>query len=214
MDIVSPRALGQLPGQFQLFAGTAGAGQRIPPIRRLVRAATRWRWLLLGGVGLGALAGLLITSLMTRQYSSTARLEITRETARVVDIDSVQRDTSIGDQEFYQTQYGLLQTKALAERVARQLGLADNAEVLRMLGREDLIAAGRKDFLDPANRAKRVEIVGKLLLGHVGVAPVRGSRLVDITAVTPDPALSQRIATTWTQHFIDSNLERRFEASD
>ena len=44
--------------------------------------------------------------------------------------------------------------------------------------------------------------------------PVRGSRLVDVTAVTPDPALSQNIAQGWSNLFIETNLERRYEASD
>ncbi|MGE5720862.1 MAG: GumC family protein [Sphingomonadales bacterium] len=157
--------------------------------------------------------GILITLLMTRQYTSTARLEISRETARVVNIDSVERDTSIGDQEFYQTQYGLLQTKVLAERVARDLGFVDDPSFFAMFGRADLFGGDRKELTNPAQRAKRAEIAGRILLNHVGVAPVRGSSLVDVSAVTPDPVLSQKIAQAWSQDFIDSNLERRFEAS-
>ena len=56
--------------------------------------------------------------------------------------------------------------------------------------------------------------MGKVLLGHVAVAPVRGSRLVDVTAVTPDAALSQRIADAWGKLFIETNLEQRYDASD
>ena len=213
MDTISPHALAFAPGQIPLFAGPAGA-ERVPPMRRLLRAASRWRWILLGGVAIGAIAGILITAVMTREYTSTARLEITRDTDRVVDIDSVERDTSVADQEFYQTQYGLLQTKALSERVARELGLEDDPATLKMFGRMDLLKGGQADLLNPASRAHRVEVIGKVLLDHVGIAPVRGSRLVDITAVTPDPALSQRIANAWSRLFIETNLERRYESSD
>jgi len=213
MDTISPHVLGFAPGQIPLLAGPAGS-ERVPAIRRIIRAASRWRWVLLGGVALGAVAGILVTALMTRQYASTARLEITRETARVVDIDSVQRDTSIGDQEFYQTQYGLLQTRALAERVVRDLGLEDNPTVVKMFGQDELLKGGQRDMLDPAKRTHRVELMAKALLQHVGVAPVRGSRLVDVTAVTPDPHLSQTIAQSWSKLFIETNLERRYEASD
>jgi capsular exopolysaccharide synthesis family protein len=213
MDSISPHMLAFAPGQVPVFAGASGE-KKTPPLRGLIRAASRWRWVLLGGVALGALAGILFTALMTRQYSSTARLEITRETARVVDIDSVQRDTSIGDQEFYQTQYGLLQTKALSERVVRALGLEDNLAAIKMFGHEELLKGGQAAMLNPAKRAERIEIMGKALLAHVGIAPVRGSRLVDVTAVTPDPALSQRIAQSWSSAFIETNLERRYEASD
>lgn len=213
MDTISPHMLGFSPGQIPLLAGPSGA-ERVPLIRRLIRAASRWRWVLLGGISLGALGGILITALMTREYASTARLEITRDTDKVVDIDSVERDTSVADQEFYQTQYGLLQTKALAERVARELGLEDDPAALKMFGYQKLIEGGRNDLLSPAKRAHRVEVMGKALLDHVGIAPVRGSRLVDVTAITPDPALSQRIAQSWTRLFIETNLERRYGASD
>jgi polysaccharide biosynthesis transport protein len=214
MERVSPQMLGLASSEVTLFTGKAAsepaASAGPPPLRRLLRAATRWRWVLLGGVAAGAVAGVALTLVMPRQYASTARLEISRETARVVKIDSVERDTSIGDQEFYQTQYGLLRTQVLAERVARDLGVVDDPTFFRLFGRRDLFEGGKAD---PAMRAKRNEIAGKILLLHVGVAPVRGSSLVDVRAVTPDPALSQRIAKAWSENFIASNLERRFDAS-
>jgi capsular exopolysaccharide synthesis family protein len=204
-------------GNLSVFTGrvtpdTIGA-PRTPPLRRLLRMASRWRWVLIGAVAAGALFGIVLTLLMTPQYASTVRLEIARETARVVNIDSVERDTSIGDQEFYQTQYGLLQTKALAERVARDLGVVDDPSFFRMFGREDLFDGPRHELMRNANRIKRNEIAGRILLDHVGVAPVRGSRLVDVTATTPDPVLSQRIAQAWSENFIESTIERRFDAS-
>src|SRR3569623_715836 len=135
MDSISPRMLGMV-GDVQLLAGSAGTVRRNPPLRRLIRFGARWRWVLLGGVVAGMLVGLILTATMTRQYSSTARLEISRETARVVtNIDSVERATSIGDQEFYQTQYGLLQTKVLAARVARDLDAVDNRDFFKMFDR-------------------------------------------------------------------------------
>lgn len=213
MDTISPHALAFAQGQIPLFAG-APATERAPLIRRLIRAASRWRWVLLGGVALGAITGILATTLMTREYASTARLEITRDTDRVVDIDSVERDTSVADQEFYQTQYGLLQTKELSERVARELGLADSPAIIKMFGQQALLKGDQGNLLNPATRAHRIEVMGKVLLGHVAVAPVRGSRLVDVTAVTPDAALSQRIADAWGKLFIETNLEQRYDASD
>ena len=211
MERISPQMLG-LASEVTLLAGKGEPAtvSGPPPLRRLLRMAMRWRWVLLGGVAAGALAGVAVTLLMPRQYTATARMEISRETARVVKIDSVERDTSIGDQEFYQTQYGLLRTQVLAERVARDLGVVDDPGFFKLFGRRDLFDS---DTASPASRAKRNEIAGKILLQHVGAAPVRGSSLVDVWAVTPDPVLSQKIAKTWSEDFIASNLERRFESS-
>lgn len=214
MDTISPQMLG-LASDYSLFTGKAAgenAPTRVPPLRRLLRIATRWRWVLIGGLLAGALFGILITLLMTRQYASTARLQIARDTAHVVNIEGVERDTSVADQEFYQTQYGLLQAQVLAERVARDLGVVDDPDFFRMFGHKELFPNGGRHPAD-ADRAKRNDIAGRILLSVVDVAPVRGSSLVDVRVVTPDPALSQRIAATWARDFIASNLERRFEAS-
>ncbi|MDB5703914.1 MAG: exopolysaccharide biosynthesis protein [Sphingomonas bacterium] len=218
MDSISPRALGlTAPGDLRLFAGDAapdvGAAPRMPPLKRLLRVIVRWRWVLGTAIIAGFMLGLIVTLITTRQYTSTVRVEIARETTRVVEIDSVQRDTSVADQEFYQTQYGLLQSQTLAERVARELRLVDDPAFFEMFGRKGVFKGDRVQQSTPAARAKRNDLAGKLLLQHVGVVPVRGSRLVDVSAVTPDPALSQRIANTWALDFINMNLERRFEAT-
>ena len=215
MDTISPQAAGI--GGFPLFTGVPqadpGGANRVPALRRLWRLVQRRRWVLGSGLMAGALIGTVLTVFSTRQYTSTGRLEISRATARVVNIDSVERETSIGDQEFYQTQYGLLQTYALAQRVVRDLGLADNREFFRMFGRGSLFPSAGDGAPSAEQRAKLTDAAARILLDHVGVAPVRGSSLVDVSAVTPDPVLSQRIAATWAQDFIASNIEQRFEAS-
>ena len=217
IESISPRALGALAGQVQIMTRPAqetSDPSRVPPLRRIWRTAIRRRWLLIGCLAGGLFLGIAASLLMTKQYSATSRLQISRETSRVIKIDSVERDTSIGDQEFYQTQYGLLQAAGLAERVAADLRLVDDPAFFRMFGRDDLFDSGSLPLSDPTRRAKRQEVAGKILLDHVGISPVRGSSLVDVSAMTPDPALSQRIAQAWSKNFIESNLERRFEASD
>jgi capsular exopolysaccharide synthesis family protein len=213
MNSISPQMLGLAGGNITLLRTPSAveelAPARTPALKRLMRMTQRWRWVLIGGLVAGAVLGLFVTLMMTRQYASTVRLEISRETARVVNIDSVSRDTSIGDQEFYQTQYGLLRTEALAERVAKDLNLVDDPAFFRTFHQSDDF----NRYSGMAGRAKRSEIAAKILLLHVGVSPVRGSSLVDVQAITPSPELSQKIAQAWGQDFIASNLERRFEAS-
>jgi capsular exopolysaccharide synthesis family protein len=215
MERISPQMLGVAGSDnVALFTGRAQAetaSNRQPPLKRLWQAAIRWRWLLLGAVLAGLIAGVGLTLVMPRQYAANARLQISRESTRVVKIDSVDRDSPVWDQEFYQTQYGLLRSQVLAERVARDLGVVDDARFFHMFGKSKTFEQYKAPT--PANHAKRNEVAATILLDHVGVAPVRGSSLVDVKAVTPDPALSQKIAQAWGQDFIASNLERRFDAS-
>ncbi len=217
MDAVSPQSLAWISGEVPVLAGAAqganGADPREPPVRRIVRFAARWRWLLLSGLVAGLVLGLVMTLVTTKQYASSVRLEIARDTARVTKIDGVERETSIGDQEFYQTQYGLLKATGLAERVAGDLSYVDDPRFFAQFGRTAQFEKTREIGGGEARRAKRREIAGEILLGHIAVAPVRGSSLVDVTVTTPDPAMSQRIANAWAQDFIQMTMERRFEAS-
>jgi uncharacterized protein involved in exopolysaccharide biosynthesis len=210
MNSISPQLLG-LTGPVTLLKGPAGGEppERGAGLKRLLRLAVRWRWVLGAGVVAGALLGVLVTLVSPRQYASTVRLQISRETAQVVNLGSVSRDVSIGDQEFYQTQYGLLRAQALAERVARDLGVVDDPAFFRMYRKSDEFEAAP----GPAGRAKRTEAAGHILLDHLEVAPIHGSSLVDVQARAPSPELSQKIAQLWGQDFIASNLERRLAPS-
>ena len=64
-----------------------------------------------------------------------------------------------------------------------------------------------------AQRDVRKRIAASLLLSRVGVSPVRGSRLVQITFSSPDPELSRRVVNAWTDQFIESTLDRRLQAT-
>jgi uncharacterized protein involved in exopolysaccharide biosynthesis len=213
MNSISPKMLG-LAGPVTLLKGPVGGesppSERGTGLKRLLRMTVRWRRVLIGGVVAGALLGVLVTLFSARQYASTVRLQISRETAQVVNLGSVSRDVSVGDQEFYQTQYGLLRAQALAERVARDLGVVDDPGFFGMFGKSDEFS----DHPGAAGRARRNELAARILLDHVEVAPIHGSSLVDIQARAPSPALSQRIAQTWSQDFIAGNLERRLAPSD
>jgi len=209
--------LAALPDSFALSSGDTRQRQprrdADPAILRMLRFAMRWRKYIIGGLVAGALLGIVLTLLMTPQYASTVRLQISRDSARVTTIDGVQRETNTFDQEFYQTQFGLLQSTSLAERVALDLKLVDDEAFFRQAGEDDLFEAGNQPVSHPARRAKRITLAGQILLRQIGVAPVRGSSLVDVTATTSDPVQSQKIADAWAKAFVETTFERRFEAS-
>jgi succinoglycan biosynthesis transport protein ExoP len=183
---------------------------------RYGRIARRWKWVIMGSIAAGVAAALIVTFMMTRQYSATTRIEIAREEARIVNIQGVQPEAGTVDQEFYQTQYGLLKSRALAERVARELSLADNRAFLDQHGITDtpgsLVNERPLDNSAGARQERLARVVG-LLLDKVSVSPLRASRLVDVTYTDPDPAVAARVANAWGRLFIQSNIERRFEAT-
>ncbi|WNO53777.1 GumC family protein [Stakelama saccharophila] len=176
----------------------------------------RWRFVIAGVVAACILLGLIVTLLMTPKYTATSMIEIAREGEKVTSFQGVERDVSVADQEFYQTQYGLLRSRSLAERVAVQLKLVNDPEFFSLFGVEggdDPAFAMENGQYAASGRAERQRQAGQILLDHLSVDPDRMSRLVDINFTSPDPQFSAKVANAWGNNFITSNLERKAQAT-
>lgn len=178
------------------------------PLTQYLQVLVRQRWIVLAIIGAGVLAAVFINATTVKLYRSTGSIEVAREAARIVNTDDAQPRQSVAGQEFYQTQYGLLRSRALAEQTAASLRLADNPTFLYGY-------TGKKP---PANalagdRQRRELTAARLLMGHLTVEPVRGSSLVQLSFDSPDPALSAAVVNAIAKNFIASNLNRRFQAT-
>lgn len=195
--------------------GTAPGGDTLPIIKQYLRIALRWRYVILGAVAACFILGLIVTLLMTPQYTATSTIEISRESSQVTNFQGVERQTSVADQEFYQTQYSLLRSRTLAERVATQLRLVDDKTFFERFGvdQEDPAFREASGRYTAAGHATRQRIAGEILLKHVGITPTRLSRLVEINFTSPDAEFSQRAANAWAENFIQTNLERKVQAT-
>lgn len=179
------------------------------------RILVRRRWVVLGMLGAILFAALVATLLTTPIYRASTTLQIERTAAQVVDFDSANPMESAGDRDFYQTQYELLRSHSLAERVASQLGLASDpkvAEFSKPSPWRALISSilGRKT--EEKAVAEDRNYAGFVLNG-LSVEPVRNSRLVRLHFDSPDGVFSQRVVNAVAQAFIATNLERRFDSS-
>jgi polysaccharide biosynthesis transport protein len=168
--------------------------------------------LLIGSVLLVCLAaGAALTLLARPIYTAAVTVQIDREAAKVVDVQDVIPQEAMGAEEFYQTQYGLLRSRSLAEKVVDNLSLDKSPQALAAL---DLEAPAPSDGLSPAaaQREAREDMI-KELQDNLKVSPVRGSRLVNISFSSGDPAFSAKVANGFADNFIASSLERRYESS-
>jgi len=169
------------------------------------RVLYKHKWLIAAIVVVSLAIGFVGTLLTPRVYTASTTLEIDREATNVVGLNEVQPvDRLARDQEFFQTQYGLLKSWSLAQRVAQAENLGSDPALLKALG-------ARRSRLRPG-AGSNDWVVGFLQRG-LGVFPVRDSRLVRLTFDSPDPTLSARIANAFADNFIASNLQRRFDAS-
>ncbi len=185
------------------------------------RILVKRRWLVLGVlIGVAALS-LLITLMATPMYRATSVVQIDNEQQQVVQGGS--EGFASWDPAFLQTQYRLLESRALAERVADDLELDGDALVqLNAPGWLDrikgLVRPARKQTPVSAGAAgvgskDALRAATSVIQRGLNVIPVPNTRLVQINYDSPVPAFSARVANAIAEGFIASGLERRFGAN-
>lgn len=190
--------------------GWSGAGTNSDKFdfAEYVRLAQKHRLIIVSAFLAAVVLAVIITLMTTPAYTAVSLVQIDREAATVFDPEDRSREALIQGEEFFQTQYGLITSRSLAERVVDSLGLTRSQAFLDAAG----IAVPREGGATERRRSLREEVLG-VVRKNLGVSPVRGSRLVRIQYSSADPELSARIANAFADNFIQSNLDRRFESS-
>jgi len=156
----------------------------------------RRRWLILGVLIVGLAVSAAYTLTRTPQFRASTTLEVQRQETRIIEGADVQPAT-IADAEHMATQYALLKSRALAERVAEILDLPSDAR-----------------FADPAgSRPVRLTEATETILKNLEVLPVSRSRVVEVRFTGPYPVDTARIVNALAENFIQMNLERRYNAT-
>ena len=104
-------------------------------------------------------------------------------------------------QKYYPTQYRLLRSRGLAERIVQRLALQVDPRFASPAATE--IAQGDDD-------AAIAMMAGRILSG-VSVKPVTGTELVAVDYVANDPALATETINVLAEEYINWNLENRSE---
>ena len=154
------------------------------------RVFYRRRWISLLVVLLATAAGAFYTWRTVPVYEAQATLLIESDEPHVVNFQEV-LDQGVGQGDYYQTQYQLLESRALAARTVQALDLV-----------------GR-----PAVGASTEAAAVSVLRGGLRVVPVRGTRLVNIRFRWHEPSLAAEIANGHARAYIEQSLDIRFRAS-
>ena len=184
------------------------------------------RWLVLSILaGVVALA-LLKTLMATPIYRATTVLQLEKAGTQVVQVEGIQPDSDPygWDPDFLQTQYELIQSRSLAERVANELNLDQAAldklsepgwlgRMLALLRPQSKAEANKKKVGAAAEAAEELRSAAGVVSGGLSVEPVRNSRLVRINFDSSSPEFSARVANAVAEGFIAAGMERRFGAS-
>ncbi len=183
-------------------AATGDHGFDIGQYTRLILG--RWRLILLITVlGLALALGQFLAT--ESQYQAATTIQIEQRSLLSVSGTSNPWLEAWAGMKYYPTQYRLLRSRGLAERVVRNLRL-DEDPLFNPGGDHDL-----GDELAPGADDRAVAGLANKLLAGLSVSPVGGTELVNLSYVSTDPELAARIVNGVADTFIDWGIETRSE---
>ena len=157
-------------------------------------------------------------------FEGRAQLLIEPENPNIVSFKEVV-ELDKATNEYYQTQYSILKSRALAKRTISSLSLWQLAE---MGGGQAPAAtrswnpltwlAGSASDTSKSQQAAVNETTAQSrtidrFLARLTVSPIRNSRLVDVRFRSADPALSANVTNALAKAYIEQNLEFKFLSS-
>jgi polysaccharide biosynthesis transport protein len=167
----------------------------------------RRHWKLVAATcAIGLSAASIHFAITPKQFAAAATLQIERRS--LTPIASAQNPwfENYWNMEFYPTQYELLQSRGLAERVVKNLDLMEDPSF-------NPGAGARKDGATRPTPEDDEAVLGLLadgLRGGLSVEPVRNTQLVRLTYRHRDAAFAAKAANAFAEAFIDMGVEDRY----
>jgi capsular exopolysaccharide synthesis family protein len=187
----------------------------------------------------------LFTFMAIPQYKATTVIKIDKEAPKILSFADVEIDRP--DADYYETQYKILKSRAIAKRVIWKHNLNKDPNFLPVKSEIDKTISKVKKFItrsldrvynlvnghskkttkkntseddsqirDINDRYDTIPVNSyyvNTLLSRLEVVPIKKSRLVEVSFISHDPQLSQRVANAVADAYIDFNLESKLNAS-
>lgn len=184
------------------------------------------KWVIVSFAGALIFFTAIFSFLATPKYKATSTLLIEEGTSKILSMEDAfgYQSPVVRDLRFYNTQLKLLESKSLAERVAKKLELLTRPEftdkkksvfahIINIItfkwissskGSEDKTIEGRRTYNPYSDIAKMVR-------NRIKVKPIRDTKLVEVSYTSSSPILSAEVINTLAEEFINFSIEKRRE---
>lgn len=186
--------------------------------------ASKWRI-----IGLSVVVTLLVTLIvlsMTPIYKATSSLLIESEETNIVSIEQVYGLDS-SKKEYFETQYEILKSRHIAEKVVDKLNLGEHPIFTQYLEEEPSFIDEAKAFLkstltflpqkeseplsvEEAAQQRKEQLIS-IFSENLSISPVANTQVVKISYMSESPKLSAQIANTVADVYIENYLEAKFD---
>ncbi len=199
-----------------------------------LRVVYKRRWIAIPGFLVVFLSGAIGSVRTVPVYEARTQIMIEKDARRATSIDTVLEDRESWYQDdFYPTQYRILQSRALALRTARALqtrapenvpppsawsfslsGLFSTAvsKAVSLVAAPPVTQSAEPDTPEEAASAA-VAAQADRILGGLAVTPIRNSRLVEISFQSPDSGYAAAVANALVEQYVQQALEFRQAAT-
>jgi succinoglycan biosynthesis transport protein ExoP len=185
-------------------------------VKKLLIPLLRFKWRILAFALLVTALTVFVVLSMTPIYKASSTLLIESEQAKAIKIDEVYGINS-GQQEYYLTQFEIIKSRSIAERVFNELDLINHpafnqppswfTELKSQLNfiPEEVATAADSQISQDIAKHKLINIFAQ----NINVSPVRKTQLVNISYESSDSQLAAQIANVVGDTYILSQLEAK-----
>jgi succinoglycan biosynthesis transport protein ExoP len=197
------------------------------------RVILKRNWVIISFAGSLILFTGILSFTATPIYKATTSLLIEEEASKILSIeDEFGYRRQMEDLRFFKTQLKLIESKSLAERVARKMNLLSRPEFGGVKKPKRNILASVKNFMTfkwikPKKNSEGIEsggsnptipsnpysTIAESIRQNIQVSSVRDTKLVEVSYKSPNPILSAELINTLAEEFINFSVEKRYETT-
>lgn len=201
-------------------------------LRDYLRVILKRKWTILTVFAVIVITVTLHAFTATPIFQATTRLIIEKENPNVVSIQEVMAVDASGT-DYYQTQYKVIESRAVAREVIQRLRLAESEEFVGK-PKDDFLSnlkrsisetvsfwmqaitslfRGEEEPQETSQETTKDSPLVSAFIARIKVEPIRNSRLVDVSFAAKNPALAAKIANGLARAYIDKSLETKLRAA-
>lgn len=197
-----------------------------PHLRDYWHVLYKHRWIVLTCFLVTVITVATATFVQQSIYKATATLQIDKAEPNILKFDQVSPTADKETDDYYQTQYKLLTSYSLAERIVKLLRLDANPEFSgkgaagpaspTWTWLVDLVGSVYHQppaQLSPGETSTTESPVVKSFLKKLEIEPVKNTRLVKISFLSASPELSAQVANAMAEGFIEHSIEQKVGAT-
>ena len=163
------------------------AARTTADLRDYLKVVWKRRWSILGILAVTVASAIIFISYQTPIFDAWATVLIDPQSPRVVNIQDVAQE-SASSQDYYATQYKIIESRPIVEGAIRRMGLKERIPGL------------------PADSYGFVR-------SRLTVTPVKNTRLVLVMIADPDPKFAAEVANGVANEYVSYNLELKHKAA-